>query len=311
MTSLLCIGEGMLELRPQQARQFKCGYAGDTLNAAIYAKRINPDLTVSFLTGIGQDPYSADFITFCQQESLNTKLLLTSKTANLGIYAIATDDAGERSFYYWRKGSAATQLMNLIDEYGGKEAIDVPSMVFFSGLALGFLSDGDKPRLLQLIEYFKDKGSQIAFDPNYRPMLWKSPAHTIEWLNFAYEVSDLILPGLDEHQVLFGHQTAEEVAEYMSRFEFDELIIKCGDEGVKGYDKTGLVHHQPFNPAPTQIDSTAAGDSFAGTYLAKRLCHCSMAEGMKQADSVARFVVQHSGAIVDGGIFQRFLETDN
>ncbi|KXI28832.1 hypothetical protein AX660_11565 [Paraglaciecola hydrolytica] len=302
----------MLELRQgadgkSSAGRLNSGFAGDTLNAAIYAKRVNPELEVSFLSGIGKDPYSQGFVEFCQQEFLNTELLLRSKTANLGIYAIDVDDKGERSFYYWRKDSAATQVIQLVNEYWINHELHAPTMVFFSGLSLGILSDDDKQSLLNLIQYFKTQGSQVAFDPNYRARMWSSKAHTVTWLTKAYVLSDVILPGLDEHQALFGHNSAQDVADYMQSLGNKELIVKCGLDGVLAFEPYGQVHHQAFNPAPVQVDSTAAGDSFAGTYLATRLANHSVAQAIKQADSVARFVVQHPGAIVETSIFNAFL----
>jgi 2-dehydro-3-deoxygluconokinase len=306
MTSLLCIGEGMLELRKAAEQHIPYGYAGDTLNAAIYAKRFNAELSVGFLTGIGLDPYSQGFIDYCQKEGIQTDLFLPSKTANLGIYSIDLDDAGERSFYYWRKGSAATQLVSLMAAHLQSNPLTSPNTVFFSGLTMGILAEQDKGGLFDLLQQFKQQGSKIAFDPNYRHKMWTDKQHAIHWLEKAYAISDVILPGLDEHQELFGHNSAEDIVSYMQPFGFDELIIKCGDEGVKTFDSNNNQQHIPFNPAPIQVDSTAAGDSFAGTYLASRLQGDPILQSIQNADNVARFVVQHPGAIVVQNVFEQF-----
>ncbi|MGJ8682366.1 sugar kinase, partial [Paraglaciecola sp.] len=262
MSALLCIGEGMLELRKAGEHHIPYGYAGDTLNAAIYAKRVHPEVQVGYLTGIGSDPYSQGFVDYCQHESIEVDLLLSSETANLGIYSIATDEAGERSFYYWRKGSAATQFVELFKEFQKHNRIDTPEMVFFSGLTLGILSDESKSGFLDMLREYKELGSQIAFDPNYRPKMWQDKQHAIEWLDKAYAISDIILPGLDEHTELYGHTTPNQVLDYIAQFGFEELVIKCGDDGVVTFDVEHKKAHIPFNPAPKQVDSTAAGDSF-------------------------------------------------
>jgi 2-dehydro-3-deoxygluconokinase len=307
MTTLLCIGEGMLELRNAGTQQLSFGFAGDTLNAAIYAKRFASALEVSYLTAVGKDPYSQQFSDFCHLESLNTDLLLSSNSANLGIYAIDTDDKGERYFYYWRKDSAATQVMELLERYRQTQTIAHYDLVFFSGLSMAILSDENKHKLLALLKYFKQQGSCIAFDPNYRPRMWQDKSHAIKWLQAAYAISDVILPGLDEHQELFGHNSAQDVADFVQTFGFDELIVKCGQDGVRSFSPSQQFH-LPFNPAPQQVDSTAAGDSFAGTYLASRLLGDTIPDAVKHADNIARFVVQHPGAIVATQVFNQFLK---
>lgn len=308
MALLLCIGEGMLELRGAGGDKMPYGYAGDTLNAAIYAQRFNDDIQVEYLTGVGNDPYSQGFVDYCQQEELETQLILTSQTANLGIYAIDTDDNGERSFYYWRKDSAATQMVYLYEQYQKSNRVDTPEFVYFSGLSLGILDDENKAGLLNIVSEFKEAGSTVAFDPNYRPKLWRDKEHAIEWINRAYELSDIIFPGLDDHKFLFGHHDASDIVDYIKPFGFDELVLKCQSDGVITYDVEGRVYQIPFNPAPIQIDTTAAGDSFAGTYLASRMSGNDIHSAMVNADSVARLVVQHSGAIVDKYVFSQFID---
>ena len=68
---------------------------------------------------------------------------------------------------------------------------------------------------------------------------------------------------------------------------------------------TLLFFHVPFNPTPTQVDSTAAGDSFAGTYLISRVNGNSVLQAIENADKVAREVVQHPGAIMNIELYNK------
>lgn len=302
MKSLLVIGECMLELKLATHKHLAYSYAGDTYNAAVYAKRAAPSLEVSYMSAIGTDLFSKGMLEAFAGESINTDWVMQSPSASIGLYAISTDDKGERSFTYWRKQSAATQVMSLLNE---QALIAAPKsdIIYFSGISLAILSDVDKQKLLDCIVELRANGAQVAFDPNYRPHMWDGKQHAKMWIERAYSMSDIVLPGLDEHRALYGHATLQELKSFLAPFSIAETIIKCDTDGVYVFNNNNEQFHLPFVPAPTQVDSTAAGDSFCGTYFANRLLGRDIPISLKNAGDVARLVVQHSGAIIDKDVY--------
>lgn len=305
MKKILVIGECMMELKESSATTMAKSFAGDVYNTAVYAKRWFPNLEVNFLTAIGNDPISQQFELICAHEGISTQALLYSDTRHLGIYAISTDEHGERSFTYWRNQSAATTMMSMLSQ-SDFDTSDL-DVVYFSGISLSILSLEAKGLLIDYIQRLKSQGAKVAFDPNYRPHMWESKAQAVEWVEKAYAISDIVLPGIDDHNDLFGHQSAVIINQYFAKFDVSEIIIKCGTDGVYGFDAEKNSYHLPFSPATTQIDSTAAGDSYAGTYLAARLKGEAVDEAMGHAADVAKFVIQHHGAIVDKLTFTEFI----
>ncbi|MCG6902142.1 MAG: PfkB family carbohydrate kinase, partial [Rhodobacter sp.] len=67
-----CIGEAMVELAlaPGNSGQAQVGFAGDTLNTAVYLKRSAPALEVSFVTRLGHCGFSARMVDFIAAEGL-------------------------------------------------------------------------------------------------------------------------------------------------------------------------------------------------------------------------------------------------
>ena len=63
MTRVLCVGECMVELSHVDERTLRLGVAGDTYNAAVYlvrtARGLGVDVDAGYLTGLGEDAYSA------------------------------------------------------------------------------------------------------------------------------------------------------------------------------------------------------------------------------------------------------------
>ena len=307
MPALLAIGECMMELTTQSDDTYKRSFAGDTYNALVYAKRNTPELNAFIFTAIGKDEISKIMSSKWQQEGVSASFVLESNNATVGIYAISTDEAGERSFSYWRKNSAATQMMAIKPVDALINTCPEIDCVFFSGISLAILSEQDKALLIEFINGLSNKGVKVAFDPNYRPAMWDSKQHAIYWLEQAYAVSQIILPGEEDHQALFEHKDHQEIAAYCQAFQVEEMVIKCGEKGTFVYFDEKLLAHQPFKAAPVQVDSTAAGDSFAGTYLAERIANKDIAIALQQATKVAGQVVQHRGAIMPTSLYNQVI----
>lgn len=309
MPSLLVLGECMVELSPRGTQAYTRAFAGDTYNAAIYAKRWNPQLRVSYLSALGTGPISDAIVAQCTTEgSIDTSLIARSEDAIPGLYMIVIDANGERSFMYWCRNSAATQMIRLLEENGGVQSIPDVDYIYFSGITLAILSDDDKQLLLDLINSKRGKHCKVAFDPNYRPQMWRSTEHAKLWIDRAYQCSDLVFPGVDDHYVLFGHSDQQVIKDYLDGFGVREMVIKCGEKGVFAHDSHGQTVHLPFIAANIQVDSTAAGDSFAGTYIASRMAGKNTDASVMAAANIARFVVQHRGAIVEQPLYHSFMK---
>ncbi len=299
----------MLELRSASDTTFYRDYAGDTYNSAIYAKRWNPELNVAFCSALGTDSISNDMTEAWKNHGIDCSLLLRSPDRLPGIYSISIDEHGERSFDYWREQSAATQLIPLLKQAGGASFIGAHDIIYVSGISFAILSDDHKQALLELLAELRSKGAKIAYDPNYRARMWQSTEHARTWNDRMYQHTDIAFPGLEDHAALYQHRDQQAIKQHLREHGVAEFVIKCDADGVYAYSDDVLVTHQPFIAAPQQIDSTAAGDSFAGTYLATRLGDASIEPSVKTAMGVAGLVVQHKGAIMPLDAFAKFKQS--
>jgi len=310
MKSLLVIGECMMEMRRQTGGGLQSSFAGDVYNLAVYAKRSFPSLKAGIFSAIGYDSLSESMMHAWQTEGLDASAVRRVKGALPGLYLANIDGHGERSFLYWRKNSAACSMLKNADISAIVEQLAEYRCVFFSGISLGILSVSDRQRLLDLVLAFKSRGAMIAFDPNYRPALWESRDCAQKWIEQAYSLADIAMPGMEDHWVLYDHCDLKEVEQYLDGLGVDEYVIKAGLEGTFVYQQGICVDHQAFDSAPVQVDSTAAGDSFGGTYLAARLNDCSTGEALRQATSIAKFVVQRPGAIVPKHEYMQYVASE-
>ena len=287
----------MLELRKHSYNTYRRDFAGDTYNSAVYAKRWDNDLSVSYFTALGHDPISEEMLEQWGEHGLDCRYVLRSEDRLPGIYAINVDEHGERSFTYWREKSAARTAMQLLQAQDESFFSNGFDYVYVSGISFAILEEADKRALLDLLKSLQSRGAKIAYDPNYRAKMWSSREHACQWNDAVYALADILFPGIEDHDDLYGHADKSEILEYLSRFGSKEVILKCGDDGVYGYKNASQTAHRPFVPAAVQVDSTAAGDSFAGTYLAARAGGHAVDAAIVAAMGVAGFVVQHQGAI--------------
>jgi 2-dehydro-3-deoxygluconokinase len=293
---LLCVGEAMAELR-QEATGFAVGFAGDSFNTAIYCSRVlkHPG-AVGYLTRIGEDPLAQGFLQLARAEGLNVTAIGRDPAHNIGIYAVQTDQAGERSFYYWRADSAARRLFQVEDDF---VPLGQCRILYFSAITLAILPAPVRARFLDRVaELRRTNGITVAFDSNYRPRLWENAAAARESIHRAWCLTDIALPSIDDEMILFSEVNEDEILARLRRCGCRQGALKRAAAGPLALEDIGstLPH---FAPAEQVVDSTAAGDSFNGAYLAGLIAGADTLTCLSWGHEMARQVVAKPGAIVD------------
>lgn len=292
------IGECMLELSSEQGSVFGAQtlrFGGDTLNTAIYMARQGGN--VDYITALGDDKWSDEMLASWQSEQLGTQLIAQVPGRVPGLYAIQTFADGEREFSYWRKESPARELFELKQNDDLLAQLMTFDYIYLSGITLSLYSQEVLERLWLFFAEYKAQGGKLVFDSNYRPRNWPNAKIARQCFDKIASYCEIVLPTLDDEQLFDASLTLEQCQSYYQRLGVKELVIKMGPEGclVCTEDKAVLV---PTTPVEA-VDTTAAGDSFNGTYLAARMKgHCAQVAA-QYAHQVAGAVVQYPGAIID------------
>jgi 2-dehydro-3-deoxygluconokinase len=293
--SILSIGECMLEFSRRADGLFHLGYAGDTFNTAWYLRQLSgEDTAVEYFTRIGRDNYSEQMAAFLEENGIGTRWIARDVMRQPGLYMIETKD-GERSFTYWRSQSAARLLAD--DEALLDEALAAADVVYFSGITLAILSVDRREALLGLVSKHRDGGKLVVFDPNIRPKLWEDHGTMRASLSSAAACSSLCLPSFDDEREWFGDATLEACAQRYLKAGCETVVVKNGG-GPVGVATGGSFEILDALEKVVPIDSTGAGDSFNGAYLAAVLAGRSALEAVRFAHGVASEVVRHPGALI-------------
>jgi len=288
----------MVELSLTGAQnQAGIGFAGDTLNTAIYLRRSLPkEHEVAFVSMIGSDPLSARMADFIAGEGIDISRLRRHSDLLPGIYAINTDLTGERSFSYWRENSAARQLFQGTNglDFSVLEPFDV---IYFSAITLAILPADVRAALLNWIKAFRANGGLFAFDSNYRPQLWSSPEVARDTVAQAWQICDIALPSEDDEVAMFGDESTEELLNRFASYGVQTGALKRGELGPLPINRAPDPALK-FPPATNVVDTTAAGDSFVGAFLAKHLTGGTLSDALLAGHACACEVIGVQGAII-------------
>lgn len=295
MFDVICLGEAMVELSLGSGPDMGAavGFAGDTLNTAIYLKREAPELKVAYATRLGCDPLSDQMSAMMAGEGLDTSLIARHADRLPGLYAISTDDRGERSFYYWRDRSAAREMLAdgglTLDQLSGTR------MLYLSAITLAILPPDHRRALLGWLPGFRAHGGRLVFDSNYRPRLWPDQATAQKVVADFWRQTDIALPSVDDEMALFGETTEAQVLDRLRSYGVDSGALKRSALGPLALSGAPAG---PFAPAERMVDSTAAGDSFNAGYLAARDRGAPEPEALAAGHALACRVIGCKGAIL-------------
>ncbi|MEO1459924.1 MAG: sugar kinase [Pseudomonadota bacterium] len=287
---ILCLGEPLVEFVRETGTTeplYRRGFGGDTSNAAIAAAR--QGASVGYITAVGTDSFGDSLMALWKAEGVDTTGVTRNPEAPTGIYFVDPDPDG-RFFTYFRTGSAASLLtpkdLPLDDLRGAK-------VLHLSGITLA-VSAGMRASAFSAIGAAASGGAAISVDTNLRLKLWPAKeARTV--LTRAMAMARVAVTSLDDSTALLGLTDARAVAAAYRAMGPEIVLVTMGGAGawVSAGDEGALIPALPATP----VDSTGAGDSFAGAFLAWWLELGDAVEAARRAAIVAAGTVSGFGAV--------------
>lgn len=296
MPLFLSIGECMIELASLGGDTMRKGFAGDTFNTAWYAHAFLPETwKTAYFTALGDDRASGEMAEFMVGAGIDTGYIRRIPGKSPGLYMIHLDK-GERSFSYWRSAAAAKSLAD--DRQALESAIDDADIVYFSGITLAILPPDGRATLLELAKAQKEKGKIVAFDPNLRPRLWESKEEMLNTISAGARAASIVMPGFDDEATHFGDASVDATISRYRELGAQTVIVKDGARGATIATAQSHIHVPAFAPQEI-VDTTSAGDSFNGGYLARIAAGDPPADAAAFAARVASAVIGHPGALIN------------
>lgn len=289
----LAVGEAMVEMAPLGGGQYRRGFAGDTFNTAWHmARALAGRARVGFVSRVGSDRISDDFVAEAQADGLDVSAIQRDAGRGMGLYLIELSGV-ERSFHYWRDTSAARGLA--ADAAALGRAFAGAGLIHLSGITLAILPEADRERLFTALAEARAAGAVVSFDPNIRPRLWSSLDEVRRVIPQVLALTDIALPSFDDEAAVWGDADPRATLGRLAAAGVAEVAVKDGPGPVWLW-ADGAASAVPTPAVEGIRDTTGAGDAFNAGYLAARLTGQTPRAAAETGQRFAAEVLKHFGA---------------
>ena len=247
--------------------------------------------SAALLGKVGNDAFGKLLVGTLDRAGIGTSGIIMADDVFTTLAFVTLDETGNREFSFSRKPGADTCLS--YDELN-MELIDGAKVFHFGTLSL--TDEPARTTTYKAVEYAKNAGKLITYDPNLRKPLWQSLEEAKKQLIWGMTMADVVKISDEEVAFLWG-LGVEEGADYiLKNFGVKLVFVTCGADGCffKNAVASGKV---PSLRDIKVIDTTGAGDIFGGSAVWKLLQNGKAPETLNadELTDVVRFACTSAG----------------
>lgn len=264
--------------------------AGAELNVATGLARLG--LKVGWVSRVGNDSFGQFVLDSLKKEGIETAGVTLDDRYPTGFQLKSkVTDGTDPIVEYFRKGSAASHLS--VEDFN-PIWFTAARHLHLSGVAAA-LSASSYALLDHAAGAMKAAGKTISFDPNLRPVLWKSEAEMVEKLNHLAFQADWVLPGVKEGQILTGEKTPEGIADFYLNRGVKAVILKTGADGAWFKTTNGEQGAVAAVKVENVVDTVGAGDGFAVGVVSALLEGKTLHQAITRGNIIGSLAIQVQG----------------
>ncbi|MEG1210741.1 MAG: sugar kinase [Leclercia sp.] len=264
--------------------------AGAELNVATGLARLG--LNVGWVSRVGDDSFGQFVLDTLKKEKIDASgVTLDGRYATGFQLKSKVNNGTDPIVEYFRKGSAASHLS--VDDFNSARFTSARHL-HLSGVAAA-LSASSYALLDHAAGAMKAAGKTLSFDPNLRPVLWKSEAEMIEKLNHLAFQADWVLPGLKEGIILTGKNTPEGIADFYLNRGVKAVILKTGADGAWYKTANGEQGAVAAVKVDNVVDTVGAGDGFAVGVVSALLERRTLHQAVTRGNTIGALAIQVQG----------------
>lgn len=254
----------------------------------------------AMLGKVGADKFGDILTATLAEHGIDTSGLIHDETVFTTLAFVTLDSKGDRDFSFARKPGADTCIhfdeldLSLIDD----------AKVFHFG-SLSLTDEPARTATYKTVEYAKQHDKIISYDPNLRKPLWRDLAEAKKQILWGLAQADVVKISDEEVEFLFGLEPVAGAEYIMSNYNTKLVFVTCGDKGC--YFRNAVAFgYMPSLENVVAVDTTGAGDVFAGSVIYKLLSYGKSPENLNKTEleDVAKFACTNAGLSItkQGGI---------
>jgi 2-dehydro-3-deoxygluconokinase len=292
---IVAIGEPLAELTADQpgplseVTSFLRGWGGDTSNLLVAAARLGA--SCGYVTRVGNDGFGTSFLRLWEAEHINTSRVTVDQAGFTGLYFVTLATDGQREFTYYRSGSAASLLHpeDLDLDYLARAQV-----LHFSGITQA-ISASARATVEKAMAMGRAQGAKISYDANVRPQLGPL-ADLLKTFEETLPDVDVLFLSEQDARFLYPEELPTEVPQRLARAGPEMVLLLRGSQGCTLTTEEGTTVSLPAWEVEA-IDTTGAGDAFAGAFLVEGIRGRPPEESARFANAVAALAIRIRGAV--------------
>ena len=219
----------------------------------------------AMLGKVGNDTFGKLLLGTLEKAGIETKGMIVGDDVFTTLAFVTLDEAGDREFSFARKPGADTQIRF--------EELDLSLVDEAKVLHFGTLSLTDEPArtaTYKLVEYAKNHGKLVTYDPNLRKPLWKNMEEAKKQMLWGLQYADVMKISDEEVEFLFDLDPKAGAEHILENYGVKLVFVTCGADGCFFQNKT-CCGHVPSLSGISVVDTTGAGDIFGGSAVSQLL----------------------------------------
>lgn len=268
MYDVVAFGELLIDFTPQKQLDgktinFQKNAGGAPANVLAALAKIGKSTVL--ISKVGKDNFGSYLSELLESLGIVTKGIVFSETENTTLAFVELNESGDRSFTFYRKQGADKMLCENEIDY---ELISNSKIFHFGSMSLSY--ELSNKATIQALNYAKNHGVLISYDPNIRLPLWSDLQTARSTILSVMHYADILKISSEEMIFLIDEDDPEKGSkQFYEQFKIPLICVTMGDRGCyyRSGDLTGKVDAFSMET----VDTTGAGDAFLGGLLGKLL----------------------------------------
>lgn len=287
---LVCLASTEKDVPLEEVQHFEKHLGGAELNVAIGMDRLKHQ--VEYIGQLGTDPFGKYIQKELSKKNIGCSYLVQKENHWTGHQTKELVSKGDPEVFNYRSDSATVYFdENIVDEIN-LEKFDFAHMTgIFPALSIHTKNAFEK-----LYDRLLEKNVFVTFDTNLRPDLWQDQKTMIQKINSYAKKADIVLPGIEESQILMGSKEPEDICDYyLTNGRAKAVIVKVGAVGA--FVKTRTKEH--FFVGGFKVDevkdTVGAGDGFAVGVITALAENLPLETAVQRGNAIGAMQVQVYG----------------
>ncbi|WP_416147573.1 carbohydrate kinase family protein [Salipaludibacillus sp. HK11] len=229
--------------------RFQVFFGGSPANICMNVNKLGAK--AKLCASVGNDRFGDFLVSHLEKQKVETDLIQRTKLPTSMVVVNKSKDTPVPAFY-----RGADYGFHFTEQL--KKAIDESMILHISSWPIS--KKASREVINQAIDYAKDQGVLIGFDPNYHQGLWEDNEDGTEIIKEVIGKVDILKPSEDDANRLFGEDTPENQIEKFHELGCQFVIMTLGKDGAIVSCEGEKVSHE--TKATDIVDTTGAGDAF-------------------------------------------------